>query len=274
MERHIRNAAVAGTWYPGDPGDLRGDILKYLDQAVIPDRIKRPAAIISPHAGYIYSGATAAYAYKTIMKHSYDTVVVISPSHRALFPFCALWGNGAFETPLGQILVDEALCTRLADAAECIRFDNRPHLSEHALEMQLPFLQATLSGFSLVPVIMGTQDRWACSALCNALEKTIEDPERVLVVASSDLSHFHNLEQARAMDTKLSQMVAGFDIDGLEHAIEQGGVEACGGGPVMTAMQYARSRSKTDIDVLKYATSADVTNDSSSVVGYLAAVIH
>ncbi|MCD6570591.1 MAG: AmmeMemoRadiSam system protein B [Deltaproteobacteria bacterium] len=158
MPGPVRPSPIAGSWYPGYPDILKGDIGAYLDHASIPEIPARPVAIISPHAGYVYSGPVAAHAYKTLMGYDYSTVVVISPSHRAYFPFISIWGDGAYETPLGQVPVDEELCTALVKSSTFIREEKRPHLAEHALEIQLPFLQVVLKLFKLCPVIMGQQE--------------------------------------------------------------------------------------------------------------------
>ncbi|HEY9161584.1 MAG TPA: AmmeMemoRadiSam system protein B [Desulfomonilia bacterium] len=273
MEDNIRKTAIAGSWYPGTPEVLTRDIRKYLDNASISPSVKKPAVIICPHAGYMYSGPVAGYAYKAVSGHRYKNVVVISPSHKAFFPFVSVWAMGGFETPLGRIDIDTELCSSLMNSSRYIRDERSPHVTEHALEIQLPFLKHVLGEFSLCPLIMGEQSLPMCRELSEALEKAIPDPEETLVVASSDLSHFHHAERAHVMDKNLAKLISGYDIEGLSDAIDSGRSEACGGGPIMAAMLYAKAKGRTDVNVLKYATSADITGDRSSVVGYLSAVI-
>ena len=273
MEANIRKTAIAGSWYPGNPEILKGDITKYIDNAEQYQSEKKPLVIICPHAGYMYSGPVAGYAYKAVSGHSYKTVVVISPSHKEFFPFVSVWAEGAFDTPLGRIDIDTELCSSLMKASRYVRNEKSPHISEHALEIQLPFLKHVLGSFKLCPLIMGEQSLPMCRELSEALAKCISNPEETLVVASSDLSHFHNADRAHAMDRNLAKLIEAFDIDGLSEALDSGRSEACGGGPIMAAMLYAKAKDRMDVKVLKYATSADITGDRSSVVGYLSAVI-
>ncbi len=273
MEINIRKTAIAGSWYPGNPETLKRDIQKYLDNAETAPSKDKPAVIISPHAGYMYSGPVAAYAYKAVSGHTYKTVVVISPSHKAFFPFVSVWAEGGFETPLGKIDVDTGLCSSLMNASRYIRDEKSPHVAEHALEIQLPFLKHILGDFRLCPLIMGEQSLNMCRELSEALAGSIANLEETLVVASSDLSHFHHAERARVMDGNMAKLIGEYDIEGLSEALDSGRSEACGGGPVMAAMLYAKAKGRMNVKVLKYATSADITGDRSSVVGYLSAVI-
>lgn len=273
MEENVRRTAIAGSWYPGTPEVLTKDIRKYIDNSGINPSRKKPAVIICPHAGYMYSGPVAGYAYKAVSGHAYKTVVVISPSHKAFFPFVSVWAEGSFETPLGKIDIDTELCSSLMNASRYIRDERSPHLTEHALEIQLPFLKHVLGEFTLCPLIMGEQSLPMCRELSEALANGITNPEETLVVASSDLSHFHHAERAHVMDRNVAKLIGEYDIEGLSDALDSGRSEACGGGPVMAAMLYAKAKGRTDVKVLKYATSADITGDRSSVVGYLSALI-
>ncbi len=274
MTGPIRKSVVAGSWYPGNPQTLKTDISRYIEDASIPDIEAKPSAIISPHAGYVYSGPVAAYAYKTLSGYDYSTVVVISPSHRASFPFVSIWPEGGFETPLGTIAVDESLCSRLLQSAKTFKDEPRAHTAEHALEIQLPFLQSVLGSFKLCPLIMGQQDYPLCEALALTLAREIDNPGDVLVVASSDLSHFHSSKKAESMDSRIAGRIEDFDVAGLNRDLEGFQSEACGGGPVMTALLYAQETGRTNTRVLRYAHSGHITGDNASVVGYLAAVIY
>jgi hypothetical protein len=273
MAGPVRRPVIAGSWYPGNPDTLKKDIKSYLKEASIPEISQKPLAIITPHAGYMYSGPVAAYAYKALTGYDYSTVVVISPSHRAYFPFISVWPKGSYETPLGMIDVDEDLCERLLKS-EDIQDDTHPHTAEHALEIQLPFLQSVLKTFKLCPLIMGRQDLSLCESLAESLHKNMKDPDNTLVVASSDLSHFHSSHTAENMDRQVANRIDAFDISGLSLDFERAYSEACGGGPILTALLYAKLLSKTNAKVLRYAHSGHVTGDNSSVVGYLSAVVY
>ena len=269
----VRRPVIAGSWYPGNPDALKKDIHRYLKDASIPVIPQKPAAIITPHAGYMYSGPVAAYAYKSLTGFDYSTVVVISPSHRAYFPFISIWPKGSYETPLGMIDVDENLCEKLLKSGD-IQDDTGPHTAEHALEIQLPFLQTVLNPFKLCPLIMGRQDLSLCESLAESLHGSVKDPDNTLIVASSDLSHFHSSNKAEMMDSKVAERIETFDISGLSLDLERAYSEACGGGPILTALLYGKKSSKTNAKVLKYAHSGHITGDNSSVVGYLSAVVY
>ena len=273
MRGPVRRPVIAGSWYPGNPNTLRRDINSYLEDAAIPELPAKPVAIVSPHAGYMYSGPVAAYAYKAVSGRDYATVVVISPSHRASFPFVSVWPKGAYETPLGAIAIDHDLCSRLLETG-AIRDDARPHDSEHALEIQLPFLQHVLSAFTLCPLIMGRQDLATCRTVADAIHRHVMDPDNTLVVASSDLSHFHPASTAEKMDGIVARHIETFDVEGLNADLERSSSEACGGGPIMTALLYGTLAGRSSARVLRYAHSGHITGDTSSVVGYLAAVVY
>jgi MEMO1 family protein len=273
MKGPVRKPVIAGSWYPDDPRVLKHDIEGYIRQAAPADIPRKPAAIISPHAGYLYSGSVAAQAYSKLIGHSYSTVVVISPSHRAYFPYVSVWTKGSFETPLGSIDIDEGLCAKLLETSVIFTDNTRPHGSEHALEIQLPFLQTVLPPFALCPLIMGQQDMSLCQELSGALLRAISNPDDVLVVASTDLSHFHPASQAEAMDSEVTRLVETLDVEGLGRALAGNEVEACGGGPIMTALLYAKGISRSEVKILEYTHSGQITGDNSSVVGYLSAVV-
>lgn len=269
----LHRSVIAGSWYPGDPASLKSSIQAYLDAAQIEAPAGRPLALISPHAGHIYSGAVAAHAYKTLQGLEYPTVVILSPSHRMLFEGVAAWAAGAFETPLGQVPVDVEACERLMAASELIIDEPRPHIQEHALEIQLPFLQVVLPIFKLVPLVMGQQGPELCLKLAAALKTVFPEPDKVLVVASSDLSHFHAAAAASRLDRRLAGHLSSFDTAGLARDLAGGAVEACGGGPILSAMYYAELNGCRRLAVLKQADSSAVSGDTGSVVGYLAAVL-
>lgn len=274
MKGPVRKPAIAGSWYPDDPGILRSEIESFLRQVPAGGAPRKPCVIISPHAGYLYSGRVAAHSYQALKGFSYGTVVVISPSHRAYFPSVSIWAKGAFETPLGVIAIDEKLCAKLLGTSVIFTDNTRPHDSEHALEIQLPFLQTVLSPFTLCPLIMGQQDLSLCRDLGRALLGAIGNPDDVLVVASTDLSHFHHAKQAEAMDGEVVRLVEALDVDALGGKLSGEEVEACGGGPVLAALTYAQGLGRNEVKILNYAHSGHVTGDNSSVVGYLSAVVY
>ncbi|MGB8658635.1 MAG: AmmeMemoRadiSam system protein B [Candidatus Zixiibacteriota bacterium] len=273
-----RKPAVAGQFYPGDPVELSKEITGYFSKArkePIPGKI---IALISPHAGYMYSGQVAAYAYKLLEGLSFETVVVISPSHIAYFKGASIYNGGAYQTPLGPITVDTSLAGKLSDVNQRVFLSSQGHglvgnRGEHAVEVELPFLQTVLGKFKLVPIVIGDQDWATCEALAEALAKSIKD-ERVLLVASSDLSHYHPYDEAVRLDSLVIKHVNSFDPEGLFEDVSGGRCEACGVSPIAAVMLAAKALGADKAKVLEYANSGDVTGDRSAVVGYMAAVMY
>jgi hypothetical protein len=236
-----------------------------------------PLAIIAPHAGLMYSGPVAAYAYHLVRGCAYDAVVLVGPSHFVRFEGVAIWPRGTWETPSGPISVAEILAASLAAATGAIHERPAAHAREHSLEMQLPFVARLLPGVPVVPLVMGHQTRATSEALGDALARAVAqhasgDPDRrVLLVASSDLSHFNDAATAAAMDDVVARHVGALDPDGLMDALEREPTHACGGGPMVAVLRAARRLGATRARVLRYADSGDVSGDKASVVGYMAA---
>ncbi len=278
MDHTVRAPAVAGQFYTADPAALRREILGYLDAARPPALGDRTIAIVAPHAGYQYSGHVAAYGYKLVAGRAYDAVVVISPSHTEYFSHASVFPGAAYRTPLGDIPIDVELAKLIVSKSDLVRFDAKGHEApasrrgEHALEVQLPFLQVALGDFRLVPIVMGDQSAPVVEALGHALGEALRGMN-VLIVASTDLSHFHDDKEARELDGDFQKRLALFDPPEMLKALASKSGEACGGGPVVSAMIAARSLGATKCAVLKYANSGDVTGDRSSVVGYLSAAM-
>ena len=270
MDKNIRKSVIAGTWYPGDASTLAGDIRRYLEK-VPGQAVGGPVVgLLSPHAGYAYSGQIAAHGYRLIEGQRYDAVVVIGPSHRVLFRGASVWPSGGYETPLGVVPIDSGLASAILGADPVLNSDRKPHEAEHSVEIQLPFLQVVLGTFAFVPVVMGTQDLRTCEAVADAILGAAKG-KNVLVVGSSDLSHFHSYEKARRLDQVIVDLVEKRDYRGLARELEEGSCEACGGGPVVTAMLYAEKSGARGVKVLRYANSGDVTGERRQVVGYLSA---
>jgi len=269
----IRESVIAGSWYPGDPEVLRGQVLQFLAEATPPPFEGELVALISPHAGYMYSGQVAAYAYKLLKGKGYDVVVIVAPSHRAYFRGASVYPRGGYRTPLGIVPVAERLTGRLREVCPLVDYVPQAHAQEHSLEIQLPFLQVVLGEFELVPLVMGEHDFYTCEELAKAIVEVVKG-ERALLVASTDLSHFHPYPQAVALDKVVLEHVEAFDPEGLSRDLKSGRCEACGGGPMVAVMLAAKALGASRAKVLKYANSGDVTGDCSSVVGYMAAAIY
>ena len=276
--RKVRPAAVAGSFYPSDPAELRTLADRMLNAASIPTLDGHVWAILSPHAGYPYSGPIAAHAYAALRGRQYRRVVVIAPSHFEGFDFSSIYNGDAYETPLGTIPVDKEFAARLAKLGDSsLRLSDRGHVKrgeqgEHSLEVQLPFLQRTLGEFRLVPVIMGDQSYQASRALGVALSKIVQSRD-TLIAASSDLSHYHPYGEAVQLDRKPLQALQDCDYFNMSRNFATRSWEACGGGPIVAAMIAAERLGATQAVLLKYANSGDITGDKNRVVGYGAAAL-
>ncbi|MFA7229070.1 MAG: AmmeMemoRadiSam system protein B, partial [Melioribacteraceae bacterium] len=228
--------------------------------------------IISPHAGFLYSGNTAAAAYNTIRDKEYKTVVIISPSHREYFPGISIFSGDAYKTPLGSVPVNKEMADKLTSDEEFIFKGLNGHRTEHALEVQIPFLQIVLKNFLIVPIVLGDQRREFVEGLANKLARVVD--EETLIVASSDLSHFYSKVKAAKIDSKIEKHLLEFDYDGLQRDLELKNCEACGGGGIVSLMMTAEKLNKKNLRVLSRSDSGDITGDNSEVVGYLSAIIY
>jgi AmmeMemoRadiSam system protein B len=271
----VRPAAVAGSWYPAPAERLAAAVDAHL--AAVPDDPppQCPRAIVVPHAGLIYSGPVAAYAYRQVAGCSYDAAILVGPSHFEGFRGVAVWPRGSWETPLGAVHVSEELCQMLLRALPEAREYLPPHAREHSLEMQLPFMARVLPRVPIVPLLVGYQERAVVFALGDALARVLaaEPRPRTLLVASSDLSHYEDATTAAQLDDVVLRGIESMDADGLMQALEREPRHACGGGPVVSVLHAASLLGSTHARVLCYADSGDVSGDKSSVVGYAAAAI-
>jgi hypothetical protein len=289
----IRPAAVAGTWYPGTRAALERAVDSHLEGAShsappgkvadsgeppagVQDAVSCPLAIIAPHAGLMYSGPVAAYAYQLVRGCAYDAIVLVGPSHYVAFDGVSIWPRGAWDTPCGPVTVAEDLAAVIAASTPAIQERLAAHGREHSLEMQMPFIARLLPGVPVVPLVMGHQTRATAEALGDALARALAprvraDRPAVLLVASSDLSHFYDAGTAAAMDGVVARHVDAFNPEALMDELEREPAHACGGGPMVAVLRAARALGATRARVLRYADSGDVSGDKTSVVGYMAA---
>jgi len=272
--KDVREPAVSGMFYPDKPDVLSRDIKRYLENATKERFEGEITALVVPHAGYMYSGQVAAYAYKLIEGKAFDSVVVVAPSHRALFKGASLYNKGGYRTPLGVAPVDVDLSKRMMEKWKEIQYVPEAHGQEHSLEVQIPFLQTALKSFKLVPIVMEPYWSWeTCQSLATAISESVKG-RHVLLVASSDLSHFHSYEKAVELDKVVLNDLEHFDPQGLNRDLKGGRSEACGGGPIISVMLAAKALGANKGKTLRYANSGDVTGDRSRVVGYAAAVFY
>lgn len=270
--KEYRASPHAGTWYPGKKQELRETVSGFLDNTTVAAHGKI-YGLVAPHAGYVYSGPVAAYAYKTVQGMEFDDVIVIGPSHRHGFHGASVDTLAGRMTPLGKIEYDTELAKKLIAASKGINYEAAAHAVEHSVEIQMPFIQVAIPKFKAVEIIMGSQDYQTCQMLSQAIVKATKG-RKVLVIASSDLSHYHSQKQAEVLDNLVVEAVAAFDAEMLFDRLTTGTCEACGGGPMIAAMLAARELGATGSTPLYYATSGDITGDHDQVVGYLAAAFH
>jgi hypothetical protein len=268
----VRQPAVAGSFYPGDKGQLEYQLNKLLLNA--PSNLVKGdiVALVVPHAGYPYSGQVAAYGYKQLLGKNFDTVILIGASHRMGFGEIAVPDYDSFETPLGKVPVDLDFVRKLKKISGKVVIDNKPHRDEHALEVQLPFLQTVLKDFKIVPVLFGSISLANCQELAYALSFLIQD--NTLIIASSDLSHYYSYDMANKMDNKGNELIVKGDLEGYIKALSAGDAEACGAPAVITTMLMAPALGANKVEILKYANSGDVTEDKTRVVGYASIVFY
>lgn len=281
VREEVRQSLLAGSWYPGSPEVLARTVDEYLARAEYVPTPDELLALMAPHAGYPYSGPTAAYAYRQLQGRAYDTVVLLGPSHRDHFGPIAISNKKYYGTPLGEVELDAEFIHALARKVSVQRV-GQDH--EHSLEIQLPFLQRTLGTFKLVPImlglpfyIVGEHARSTCEQLAHALVDLAYD-KRVLLIASSDLSHLDNYAAVKKFDARTEELIAAFDVEGLiRYFWQDGECRACGDAPIITALLAARARGANRVRVLHRTNSGDVTGErehADYVVGYMAVGVY
>ena len=272
----VRPSPIAGTWYSADPRQLRKTLNNYMDKAELPDLPGEIVALMAPHAGYLYSGPVAGHAFKAVRGKSYETVAVLSPMHQ-YYPQPLLTStHRAYQTPLGEIPIDKALLAEVNTQLEQrtnLALHSVAHDKEHSLEIELPFMQCALAGdFKLLPIMLRDQSRGTAKILGKILAEVLKESS-ALLVASSDLSHFYPESTANQLDSQVLYALSDFSPDGLYDLKERGSGQACGLAAIAAILWASKELGATDVTLLNYNTSAAITGDRSSVVGYGAAAI-
>ena len=272
----VRPSPIAGTWYSANPSQLQRTIAAFIDHAENPDLTSEVIGLVAPHAGYVYSGSVAGHAFRAVRGRSFDCVCVLAPMHQYYPQPLLTSAHSAYRTPLGKIPLAEGKINQIHNQlAEKIGLGLTPigHDQEHSLEIELPFLQVALAGdFTLIPIMLRDQSRQVAKALGEVLADVL-DAETCLLVASSDLSHFLNLSQAKQLDNQVLNALVDFSPEKLFDLKDQGQGQACGLAPMAAVLWASAQLGATDVTLLKYDTSAATTGDTSSVVGYGAAAI-
>jgi AmmeMemoRadiSam system protein B len=269
----IRPAAVAGHFYPAGPDELSARVDDLLSLAGTDPPGARPLALIAPHAGYLYSGPTAARAYALVRGMAFDAVVIVSPSHREYFEGASVYPGAAYATPVGALPVDDRLRSGLTGDDPLVRISREGHGPEHAVEVHLPFVLSTLGRVPFLPVVMGDQDRETCLHLGSRLGEVLRG-RNALLVASTDLSHYHPYDDANRIDRKFVELVRRFDPMAIMDGLEDRSLEACGGGPTVAVMIAASLLGADATMIVDHCNSGDTAGNRSAVVGYLSAALY
>jgi AmmeMemoRadiSam system protein B len=272
---NTRPAALAGTWYSANPQQLHLDVETYLQHAAPPEIPGEIVALFAPHAGHHYSGPVAGYAFRTIQGNSYETIAVVSPYHRGYPERLLTTSHERYSTPLGEVPVDtdslfklkEQLQETAREELALVRQDR-----EHAIEIELPFLQVAVAGkFELLPVMVSDSLPETGIALGKALAAVLKG-KKALLIASTDLSHFYPEAAANQLDLAMLDAIGSFDTEEVIEVHRSGKGQACGFLPVLAVMTAAKALGATQAHILHYATSGSTSGDYSRVVGYAAGV--
>jgi MEMO1 family protein len=269
----VRHPVVAGRFYPRDPDDLRTEAQGYLDQAsVLSEAPLRALGCIAPHAGYVYSGHVAGALFGRI--EIPERCIVLCPNHTGKGRALAIVSEGAWETPLGAVAIDTELASTLKQSFPLLQEDSAAHRAEHAAEVELPFLQLRQPDVKFVPIALGTTQFEPLEKLGRALAEVIAArQERVLIVASSDMNHYESDAVTRAKDHRAIERILSLDPRGLYEVVTQQNISMCGFGPAVAMLTAARGLGAKSADLVKYATSGDVSGDRDMVVGYAGVVV-
>ena len=270
--RTTRRPAVAGYFYPSDPAELSDLVGSCL--AGVPGEARQCLAAIAPHAGLVYSGGCAGAVFGRLAFP--PTIVILAPNHTGICrsPGASLWQQGAFDTPLGSVRIDDALAGALAQASDLIAHDPAAHEGEHAIEVELPFLQARAPGCRIVPVVIAWDDWPRSAALAAALADVIAGwPQEVLLLASSDMTHYEPAPQAASKDREALRAIEALDGEALLAACARKRITMCGRAPAAIVTEAARRLGATAADVVDYRHSGEISGDDASVVSYAGVLI-
>jgi AmmeMemoRadiSam system protein B len=264
----LRHPAVAGRFYQGTADSLRQQVQGF----VVPGEKRKALGILSPHAGLVYSGSVAGAVYSNVQLP--DTIVLIGPNHTGLGAPVSLMAHGSWETPLGIVDIDEPLARSILSRSPRIREDSLAHLKEHSLEVQLPFIQYFKKEFKIVPIQMLDVRLETCLELGEAIVQGIQEQGHdVLIVASSDMSHYERAAVAKEKDEKAIKKILDLDPKGLYDTIKQHGITMCGYGPAVVMLVACKLLGATKAELVKYTNSGEVSGDYEQVVGYAGIVV-
>jgi AmmeMemoRadiSam system protein B len=271
METSIRHPAVAGRFYPADPQSLREEVNSYLS-ATPEERLIRAIGCIVPHAGYMYSGHVAGAVFSRI--EIPELCIVLCPNHTGVGEPLAIMSEGAWETPLGNVPIDTAFATELKARFPALQEDSTAHRAEHAAEVELPFLQLRQPNLRFVPIAVGTHRFELLEQLGRTIAETIAaQNEPILIVASSDMNHYESDTITRIKDQQAIERILTLDPQGLYDVVTQQAISMCGISPTVAMLIAAKKLGAKSAELIKYATSGDISGDRNMVVGYAGVLV-
>ena len=260
---------MAGRFYPANAAKLRGEVESYLSPQ--PERVPAIGCIV-PHAGYIYSGQVAGAVFSRLQIPS--SCIVLCPNHTGLGHPLAIMKEGAWRTPLGEISIDSELAEKLVQAFPALVEDSAAHRSEHAIEVELPFLQLVKPGVKFVPIAVGTGNLMLLEHLGEAMATVVRDCDAsVLMIASSDMNHYEDDATTRVKDNKAIDQILALSARGLHETVMNESISMCGFGPAVAMLTAAKRLGATKAELVQYATSGDASGDRETVVGYAGIIV-
>jgi AmmeMemoRadiSam system protein B len=275
MATAIRQPAVAGRFYPANPQRLRAEVASYTTapaDAPVEAKIRALGCVV-PHAGYMYSGHVAGAVYRRLELP--QRMVILCPNHTGMGEPLAIMSEGAWHTPLGDVPIDAELAVELKRQMPLLSEDEAAHRVEHALEVQLPFLQVLAPGFQFVPIAVGTGNFDVLSSLGVVIGNTMaKQGRRFLVIASSDMNHYESDSVTRVKDRRAIDQMLALDARGLYDVVREGNISMCGYGPAVVMLTAARKLGATKAELVRYATSGDVSGERDMVVGYAGIAVY
>ena len=269
----IRTPAVAGMFYPGEKNELKKSIKesflhKFGPGKTPPSKIKKKIyGIICPHAGYMYSGPIACHSFYAISSDLPELFIIIGPNHWGIGSNIATMKDSKWQTPLGEVEVDSETVVEISKLSDAIEIDSFSHSREHSLEVQIPILQEISSNFKIVPIVLINQNKEIAFQIGTAMAE-IAKKKKIIIIGSSDFTHYESNEFAHKQDTALIEPILKLDVDKFYEILHKRNISACGYGAIASTMVACKNLGATKGELLKYATSGDITGDTSSVVGY------
>lgn len=275
----VRRPAVAGAFYAANPFSLKQQIVDSFNHNLGPGRLPSKSvdstitAVVAPHAGYMYSGPSAAHAYLKLAEQTKpDTVVVIGPNHTGWGTPVSIMGEGFWETPFGRVELDSKVADSIVEKSNIVEFDDTAFIREHSVEVQVPFLQFIYPEFKLVPICMGVQNLKTSIDLGKAIHEAVKGMNAI-IVASSDLNHMESKSVSKMKDKYVLDAITAMDETQLQESVRREHITTCGYGPVSATLVASKLGGAKFSEILSYYTSGDIIGDDQSVVGYASAII-